>query len=346
MPRRGNSEKIRRFILERVSDHPADIVSRAASEFGVSRQAVHRHVVKLVSEGLLTAAGRTRKRRYKLKTLSKEQFLVDVALGVSEDRLWRARVRPLLGELPANVMDICHYGFSEMMNNVVEHSEGTVATISVELDAATVGLNVSDNGIGIFHKLKSEKDLDDERHAILELVKGKLTTDPARHTGEGVFFTSRLFDEYSIVSGRLHFRHSETGRDWLVERGDSETRGTKIFMSISRTSRRTTKEVFDRYSAEDETYGFTRTHVPVALARYGDESLVSRSQARRVLARFDRFKEVLLDFRGVKSIGQAFADEIFRVYRREHPEVELTWIRENKAVRGMILRALEASGDG
>ncbi|MFC1654348.1 STAS-like domain-containing protein [Myxococcota bacterium] len=345
MPRRGNTDRIRRFILENVSDYPADIVSRAVSEFGISRQAIHRHVGKLVSEGLLTATGKTRSRRYKLKILLAEQFFVDVAPNLSEDKLWREKVKPLLGDLPVNVMDICHYGFSEMVNNVIEHSEGTTVVMSAELNAATVELNVFDNGIGIFKKLKDELDLDDERHAILELAKGKLTTDPARHTGEGIFFTSRLFDEYSILSGRLCFLHSESDRDWLIERADSKTKGTKIFMSISMRSRRTTKAVFDRYSAKDGDYGFTRTRVPVALARYGDESLVSRSQARRVLARFDRFKEVLLDFRGVKSIGQAFADEIFRVYRYEHPEVELTWIRENKEVRGMILRAWTAAKD-
>jgi len=345
MPRRSSTEKIRRFILENVSEYPTDIVSRAASEFGISRQALNRHVRELVSGGLLTASGKTRGRTYELRILSEVHADLEIAPDMSEDRIWREKVKPSLGDLPANVMDICHYGFTEMMNNVIEHSEGTAVHVSVGSNAIEIGLSVLDNGVGIFQKIKNELNLDDERHAILEIAKGKLTTDPARHTGEGIFFTSRLFDEYSILSGRLYFHHSESNRDWLLERADSETKGTNIIMSISRRSRRKTTEVFDRHSAKDDTYGFTRTHVPVTLARYGDENLVSRSQARRVLVRFDRFKEVLLDFRGVKSIGQAFADEIFRVYRHEHPEVELTWIRENKEVRGMILRAWTAAED-
>jgi RNA polymerase sigma-70 factor (ECF subfamily) len=38
----------------------------------------------------------------------------------------------------------------------------------------------------------------DERHAILELSKDQLTTDPARHTGDGIFFTSRMFDSFDL----------------------------------------------------------------------------------------------------------------------------------------------------
>jgi hypothetical protein len=102
-------------------------------------------------------------------------------------------------------------------------------------------------------------------------------------------------------------------------------------------------EVFDRFSDSlEEDYGFTRTQVPVSLARFGDENLVSRSQAKRLLARFDRFKEVTLDFSGVETIGQAFADEIFRVFRGEHPEVHLVPVNVAPAVERMIRRALAA----
>lgn len=343
MSRQEQTERIRRFILENVSKHPTDIVTKAVSEFGISRQAAHRHVKKLVSEGLLTASGRTRSRTYELKTLSEEHFGLRISPDMSEDRVWRGKVRPQLGDLPANVMDICHYGFTEMMNNVIEHSRGTNVLISVERNAIAIGMSVFDNGIGIFRKIKNELNFDDERHAILELSKGKLTTDPERHTGEGVFFTSRMFDLFNIQSGGLYFRHSETGRDWLLEMADTDVKGTDITMFIGNKSRRTTKSVFDKYTAGGDEYDFSRTHVPVALAQYGDDKLVSRSQAKRILTRFDRFKEVLLDFKNVKTIGQAFADEIFRVYKYEHPEVKLLWINENKEVREMILRAWTAS---
>ena len=77
----------------------------------------------------------------------------------------------------------------------------------------------------------------------------------------------------------------------------------------------------------------------VRLLRIGKESLVSRSQAKRLLARLDRFEEVVLDFDGINSIGQAFADEIFRVFQNEHPEVRLIPVNESPEVARMIRRA-------
>src|SRR5688500_15597664 len=75
------------------------------------------------------------------------------------------------------------------------------------------------------------------------------------------------------------------------------------------------------------------------LASFGDESLVSRSSARRVLARAERFDEVLLDFAGIRAVGQAFADEIFRVFANVHPDVNLTHINTSDQVAAMIRRA-------
>jgi hypothetical protein len=97
--------------------------------------------------------------------------------------------------------------------------------------------------------------------------------------------------------------------------------------------------VIDEYAAQGDD-GFSRTIVPVRLARYGDERLVSRSQAKRLLARLDRFKEVVLNFEGVELIGQAFADEVFRVYPRQNPGVHLMPVNMNEQVRRMVLRAV------
>ena len=113
-------------------------------------------------------------------------------------------------------------------------------------------------------------------------------------------------------------------------------------MEIDTQTSRTLKAVFDRFTSGEEEYGFTRSRVPVTLARYGDENLVSRSQAKRLLARFDRFREVILDFEGVQSIGQAFADEIFRVFATEHPKVLLRWTGSVPDVEAMIKRARAA----
>jgi hypothetical protein len=197
---------------------------------------------------------------------------------------------------------------------------------------------VLDDGFGIFKKIQTEMNLVDERHAILELSKGKLTTDPERHTGEGIFFTSRMFDSFDILSGGVYFAHQYgEAEDWIVERANPEA-GTAVWMKLDNHTSRTTKKIFDHYSSGDD-YGFNKTVVPVNLARYGNDQLISRSQAKRVLARVELFKVVVFDFKDVPTIGQAFADEIFRVFAQRHPEIELHAIHANSEVKRMIERA-------
>ncbi len=339
---KGGRNEIQRFILSKVENHPGDIAKVAAEAFGITRQAVHRHLTTLVKEGLIEASGQTRRKRYALKVTKVETALLVLAENRHEDQVWRTYVEAHLADLPENVMRICQYSFTEMFNNAIEHSEGKHALIKIERTARHVSLTLSDNGVGIFEKIKSNFGLEDYRHAILELAKGKLTTDPKHHSGEGIFFTSRVFDEFALAANKYQFlHHNRLAGDWLIENEDLVANGTMVNMKIAVDSPRTLKEVFDRYANPDtDDYGFSRTHVPLRLAQYGHDLLMSRSQARRVLVRFERFKEVLLDFSGIESIGQAFADEIFRVYAADHPETKLVAANANEQVTHMIGRAI------
>jgi hypothetical protein len=74
-------------------------------------------------------------------------------------------------------------------------------------------------------------------------------------------------------------------------------------------------------------------------AQYGNDKLISRSQARRVVARVDLFKVVVFNFTSVPTIGQAFADEIFRVFAQQHPEIEIYASHANSEIKRMIERA-------
>ncbi len=335
------TEEIRQFILENIEDHPTDITSVVSVKFGISRQASHRHVYKLMQDGLLISHGATRDRKYEVKPLV-EFSTIFLLKELQEDKVWREFIRPRLENISENVLKICQYGFTEIVNNAIDHSEGTELVVFLRRTYKKIEMNLIDNGIGIFTKIQKELNLDDQLHAILELSKGKLTTDPAHHTGEGIFFTSRMFDEFSILSGKLFFKHYEPDNDWLLENTDEVHKGTDIQMLISVNSNRTTKQVFDKFTVKGD-YGFSRTHVPVFLVRYGDENLISRSQAKRLLARFERFKEILLDFDDVDSIGQAFADEIFRVFTSQHPNIHLYHVNANKQVESMIIRAMNHS---
>jgi anti-sigma regulatory factor (Ser/Thr protein kinase)/biotin operon repressor len=336
---RARGEEIRQFILQQVESHPADIGKIAAAKFQITRQAVNKHLRKLTDEGSLKETGRTRARTYRLPPLLEWDRLYHITLDLAEDLVWMNDVRPTLGHLPDNVMNIWQTVFTEMFNNAIDHSGGTRIHVNLRKTASSTEMYLADDGVGIFRKIQSALGLLDERHAVLELSKGKLTTDPARHTGEGIFFASRMVDSFDILSGGVFFTHKfGAAEDWILEPDRFES-GTSVWMKLSNHTARTTRKIYDQYASAEDDYRFTKTVVPVRLAQYGDDKLVSRSQAKRVLARMELFKTVIVDFAGVDSIGQAFADEMFRVFSLEHPEIELLTIHANSAVKRMIDRA-------
>ncbi len=336
---RKRGEKIRQFILDNVEHHPSDIAALTSRTFDISRQAVSKHIKRLVGQSALLARGTTRSRHYILHPLAKWEHIYALDGALAEDRVWRTDISEFVGDLPDNVIDIWHYGFTEILNNAIDHSSGNQVHIQVTKTAITTEIVVYDNGEGIFKKIQREFGLLDERHSVLELAKGKLTTDPDNHTGEGIFFSSRMFDDFAILSGNVYFSHKyDEVEDWIFERQRFQT-GTGVFMILSNNTSRTSKQVFDSFTSDDD-YGFTKTVVPVRLTQYGDEKLISRSQAKRLLVRVERFRTVIFDFDEVETIGQAFADEIFRVFKTQHPDMKLIYLKANKQVQQMIARAL------
>lgn len=228
-----------------------------------------------------------------------------------------------------------------MLNNAIDHSGGESVFVWVDQDDSRLTLIISDDGIGIFKKIADALNLFDMRQSLFELSKGKLTTDPSKHTGEGVFFTSHMFDTFEISANDLVFNHFDgSSKDWLDEEANYFGEGTGVYMSIALDSTRTVNDVYEQFTNAPEDFDFSKTIVPMRLAKLGDEQLVSRSQAKRLIARFDKFKAVILDFANVQEVGQAFADEIFRVYALVHPEVELIPKNMTPQVERMYLRAI------
>ena len=300
-----------------------------------------------VEEELLEAEGNTRARTYKLKDFIEESFTIKASQGDDEGAVWRFRILPLIEnspiEVPENVVNICQYGFTEMLNNVFDHSASPNCILSYEQNAKRIRILVIDHGIGVFQRIQNDFGLDDARSALLELSKGKLTSQPRRHSGEGIFFTSRMFERFSIGSEDLYYARTKyDDEEWLIESGDSEekVKGTIVRLEIPLNAEWTTRDVFKQFESDDMR--FRHTHIPIKLALYPNEQLISRSQAKRLLTRFDEFGEVLLDFQGIEEVGRAFIDEIFRVYRLDHPEIELLWLRANSDITQLILNAMEA----
>jgi hypothetical protein len=324
-----------------VARYPGDIVRRTAEKFDCSRQAVHRHIQRLVEEGALLETGKTRSRTYALAQLSAWTQTYAVSSNGDEGDIWLRDVRAQLEPLATNVLGIWQYGFTEMFNNALDHAEASSISVSVAKTAASSVVTIRDDGVGIFRKIQAALGLLDERHSVLELAKGKFTTDPQRHSGEGIFFSSRMFDHFSICSGSVWFSHqAKAPEDWILE--TDESGGTSVRMELGNHTARSVSKVFKQFTSGDD-FGFTKTVVPVRMAQYGDDNLVSRSQAKRLIVRFDKFRTVVLDFKGVVLIGQAFADEVFRVFPLVHPEVELMSLNANKEVGQMIAHVLEGA---
>lgn len=334
---RSRSEMVRSYILANV-ESPA-LAELVSEHFKITRQAVSLHLQKLVAEGALEAEGKTRNRTYKLATQKVLTRSYDLVPGLAEDLVWRKDISDILGHLPRNVFDMWEFGFTEMFNNAIDHSSGTKIKVTVWKTAADTQISIGDDGVGIFNKIKEAMNLEDARHAILELSKGKLTTDKKNHSGEGIFFTSRMVNQFDILSGGIWFSH-ELGKphDWVIDNEPID--GTRVYLKINNHTSRTKSSTFDEFSVSGKS-GFNKTIVRVKLAQYENDQLVSRSQAKRLLARVELFAEVHFDFTGVQEIGKAFADQIFRVFQNEHPQMRLFATHTNARIQAVVNEVLQ-----
>lgn len=329
---------IQKFILDNVAKHPRDIASVLADKFNFSRQRAHHYLSKEVKNGNIIKTGRTRWTQYFLAHGNYIEFIEKIKPGLAEDKVWLQYVKPIILSCPENIYRICAYGFTEILNNCIDHSRGTTIFSDVEITKDMLIIRIIDNGVGIFKKIQKALKLDSIKEAILHLSKGKFTTDPSNHTGEGIFFTSRMFDRFSILSSDMYYTFQN--EDWFLspEKNEEFGQGTLIKMEISLQSKKTLKEVFDQYT--DQEIGFGKTIVAVALSADPNDPHVSRSQAKRLLLGLEKFKTIMLDFKGVSSVGQAFVDEVFRVFQNEYPDITIHYINANEEVESMIKRGL------
>ncbi len=334
-------DALKQFILWNVRDHSKDIVRFTQDEYKLSRTTILKYISELCHENQIGIEGSTRDRIYSLKPSAYFEQTYQIQEKLAEDKIWRNDIVHLFNSIRENVKAICHYGFTEIFNNAIDHSEGAEIRVEVTIWIDRIIMCIADNGVGIFNKIQKTYDLDDSFHAILELSKGKLTTEPESHTGEGIFFTSRMFDYFGILSDKYCFGSKEI--DILYET-DKEVVGTEVYMAISPNSGRTTESVFSKFTSSSDNYGFDKTIVPVKLARYGNENLVSRSQAKRLMARLEKFKTVIIDFNNIDYIGRAFADEIFRVYVKSHPNIRILTTNDNKAIQQIVLEIQSSTG--
>lgn len=328
-------EHIKRYILEKIERKQMDFAKRAAEAFGVSLDEIFKFTENLEKSGVLEQKNNI----YQL--VCKEESIVlyrDKRQLVDEDIIYDDFLEKYVSELPVNIQRIWQYAFMEMMNNAIDHSEAEKVSMAIRSNYLNIKILITDNGVGIFKKIKEYYRYESLDDAVHELFKGKLTTDIENHSGEGIFFTSRVLDGFAAISdGKIfsHNNHDETLRNLEnieVLKKFKDIKGTMIYMELSKFSNKTIQEVMDMFADVDE--GFTKTRIPIKNI-YGDFP-VSRSQARRLYNRFDSFREVELDFEGVSEIGQGFAHELFVVFHNRYPDTKLISMNVSEGVEKMI----------
>ncbi len=327
-----------KFLEKKGRVATADLVNKT----GLSRAYAQRFLKELADEGVILLIGKANRAHYVL-TPEKGILLpprvrkVLLNKGLSEDKVLDAvkRESSVFQGIAGNVSSIVNYAFTEMLNNAIEHSASDKIDLVVLKTPTHIRFTVTDRGVGIFNNIMNQKKLASAMDAIHDLLKGKETTAPQAHSGEGIFFTSKIADQLTIASFEKKIVFDNVGRDVYI-RDIKSARGTRVDFALSLASENTLSDLFHQYT--DESFQFSKTGVRVKLYHQGVE-YVSRSQARRIVAGLEKFKMIELDFEGVETVGQAFADEIFRVWQSAHIEIKVIIKNANENILFMIRRA-------
>lgn len=341
-----NKDKISELIEQR-----GRVTSREITQVvDVSRQYINLVISALVAEDKVVKIGETRntfyvskayiaehpeiipdtlKKKYINQSLEEHEVFLEI-----EDKL------PRLKELPENIRSIFTFAFSEMFNNAIEHSGSKIISVEVTLRGGFLSFTVNDSGVGVFRNVMKKRNLKSEIEAIQDLLKGKTTTMPRTHSGEGIFFTSKVGDMFLLDSFGQILVIDNLKRDISARHASAIKRGTRVFFKIKTDSDRHLNDVFKKYTNinSDSDYGFDKTEIRVKLFTSGGVH-ISRSQARRILEGLEKFKAILLDYENVPLVGQAFADEIYRVFQNKHPDIVIEEENMSEGVKFMIERA-------
>lgn len=336
---------LRKVVLKIASSRATfstnDVLNELNNKF--TRAYVLRFIDDLIAEGRLFKSGSTRSaiyalaenqsalrdvfnKRYKNKDLKEHEVLEEL----------KRRLR-FLRHAPEHIQSIFSYAFSEMLNNAIDHSKSGNIAISVNKRGKIIEFVVDDFGIGVFNNIMKKRNLFSPLEAVQDLLKGKTTTVPHAHSGEGIFFTSKVADVFILESYGCQLKIDNLVDDVFVNDLKPSKSGTRVIFELSFDHAGHLDDVFRQYYTDIENLAFDKTEVRIKLFTRGS-IYVSRSQAKRVLAGLEKFRTVILDFNQVSGVGQAFADEIFRVFPSKHPGIRLIPENMNEAVRFMVER--------
>ncbi len=329
---RFNSEKKRSivmYILEKINEKTPSLSARVAEAFDVSTNTIHSYLNELTEDNVIR---KVKRGEYELVSEEYSHTFKRSKGEISNDTYaYDVCMRALIKDYPENVKHIWSYAFSEMVNNVMDHSEAECLRVVINKNFLDTRVMIIDNGVGIFEKIKNHFSLTDLDEAVCELFKGKLTTDADHHSGEGIFFTSRMMDSFFILSDGKVFTTNKYNDDLFASIEGTVAKGTGVIMSLSNHTQKKAHEIFNMF--EDLDGDFSKTRIP--LKNIFDSAPVSRSQAKRICNRLDNFKEAILDFADLEWMGQGFAHQLFVVYKKVNPDIVLKPINMNESVTDM-----------
>lgn len=324
------------YLLEKMHHEDEEISKTVSQAFSVNQNTIHTYINELIEKNIIKRVCRGKyeliKQDYYYK-LKRSEGDLDTDTYAFDQCL-----QPHIGDLSENIRSIWNYSFSEMINNVMDHSFAENVSVVVEQDYLNTDVLIADDGVGIFEKIKEYFGFSSLDAAICELFKGKLTTDSKNHSGEGIFFTSKMMDEFFIVSSGKIFTNNKYDSSRVMDIAAQNIKGTCVVMSLSNFSQKTPQEIFDLYANVDG--GFIKTKIP--LKSIFDASPVSRSQAKRVCNRLENFQEVIIDFEDLQWMGQGFAHQLFVVFAKEHPDIRLLPVNMNEDITKIYNHVISA----
>ena len=322
------------WITAAATQCPQSLADHVAERLVVTRRTAQRALSRLVELQWLERGG-TRCRPTYQPGLLRQVVQRYPLQGLQEHVPWSRDFAPYF-ILPLHVQRMAQHAFCELVNNAIDHSAGTAVTVSMRQTPSQLQLLVSDDGRGLFDKLNEAFALDDPSLAMLELSKGRLTSQPDCHTGRGLFFTSRIADVLDLHANANAFqRRGWQDGTWHPGRAIKQ-RGTSVYVAIALDTRRTLESALQAHSMDGSGAEFDHTVVPLALATSTHTRLESRAQARCIAARLGGFRRAEIDFAGVDAIGHAFADELFRVMAAREPGVELVPVNMTATVARLV----------
>lgn len=336
-------EEIKKYILRKIALDDKELIAKSMDSFGISITSVKRYIKELIDDEAIMSQSDCSCGYCLIEHVFEEE--VPLSQQLEEDRLYASLIKGNLVNCNANALRIWQYACAEILNNAIEHSRGGNLRIIVNTNVLFSRIIIVDDGVGVFQTLLEYMAGHGWDHpcaddALLELYKGKFTSDADKHSGEGIFFSAKVMDEFAIWSdNRVYKCGYSIGIETIEHRllayvsRICKIIGTMVMMTLENETDRNLSEVFDMYTDIEE--GFIRTSIPVKEACLTGEP-VARSQARRICNRLDEFKEIILDFDRVEVMGQGFADELFRVYVLAHPQVTLCPINMIAEVERMI----------